>query len=125
MDIFPFLQANVLRPPRSRSPKPTGLRDQTGFTRVRSRPSTTRDHVPAQQIAENIRASERARSGKKFRHLTNAGILCILIQTPEGVLISGEELAKVSTQGVLISGVLIRGVLIRGVLIRGSWLEGS
>ena len=48
---------------RARSPKP-GRGDHSGFTRVRSRAQGGgRDHVPAQQIAENIRATERALSG--------------------------------------------------------------
>jgi hypothetical protein len=54
---------NLPRPQtlRARSPKP-GRGDSSGFTRVRRPQGGGREHVPAQQIADNIRATERALS---------------------------------------------------------------
>ena len=56
---------NLPRPQtlRARSPKP-GRGDSSGFTRVRRPQGGGREHVPAQQIADNIRATERALSGE-------------------------------------------------------------
>ena len=58
-------RANVYqKQPRSPKSSQRGRHDDnTGFTRVRGRQGV-RDHMHAQQITENIRAEERARSGE-------------------------------------------------------------
>ena len=58
-------QANFYqKQPRSPKSSQRGRHDDnTGFTRVRGRQGA-RDHMHAQQITENIRAEERARSGE-------------------------------------------------------------